>query len=639
MNDSRPALDRLLAAIPYALVAIGVLALLFWQASIRKTPTIFGDELEWTQISRAIADTGHAARRGQPVAFKSVYPYVIAPLWRIHSTSSAYSAIKYADTILMALTAVPTFLLARMLVSTRIAFAAALATLCTTGVYYAPFLLPEVVAWPWFALCAYLTIRALARSSRWWIAAAAAADVVAPLVRGELVVVPAAAAAAVAIVWLCGPVGSRALHRIGIVGQVVAVLARRHGVLRPQPGIRRALAGMGDRHAPVERPPLDARDGVDVGARSRARPPAVRRRPRVAVASGAPERSRLACVRRLRRLRAPDDVGLYRREGCVPLDRVRNPGRGTEPDLRPAAARRRHRRLAVRTPPLARRVARGLGVRDVAGAPLRLPAGLPVLRVARLRHRGDGQPRVPLGPADDPPCTYVLLAAAARSRHPDADPARRTHHPPRARGGRGRVARDDGRRRGDELARVGDHVEDVCAEPSAAARLGRPGGRRSRRHVRRRTDLHRRRTRPEPDGVLEPQREEHLVARRIGARPGPDPDTGPAQPTRRALVRRRPAVRPDDGSRRARRQDRRRTRGVHAAGADASLVAARGGVRDHLGRLDPGDERRPCGRRHVRVLRPRETRRGSSVRASAGAASARRASSRCTSSSAPARSS
>jgi len=223
VNHSRSALDRYLAALPYALAVLGFLALLFWQAAIRKTPTIFGDELEWTQISRAIADTGHAARRGEPVTFKSVYPYVIAPLWWIHSTSSAYAAIKYVNTILMALAAVPTFLLARMLVSTRVAFVAALCTLCTTALYYAPFLLPEVVAWPWFALCAYLTVRALARGGRWWIAAAAAADLAAPLVRGELVVVPAAAAAALVIVWLCGASGSRLRRRIGIAGQAGAV--------------------------------------------------------------------------------------------------------------------------------------------------------------------------------------------------------------------------------------------------------------------------------------------------------------------------------------------------------------------------------------------------------------------------------
>jgi hypothetical protein len=224
VNDRQSAVDRFVAAIPYALAVIAFLALLFWQAAIRKSPTIFGDELEWTQISRAIADTGHAARRGEPVTFKSLYPYVIAPFWWIHATGSAYAAIKYANTILMALAAVPTFFLARLLVPARIAFVAALATLGTTALFYAPFLLPEVVAWPWFALCAYVTVRALARGGRRWLAAAVVVDVIAPFVRGELAVVPAAAAAAAVIVWLLGPTGSRLRRRIGIPGQVVAAV-------------------------------------------------------------------------------------------------------------------------------------------------------------------------------------------------------------------------------------------------------------------------------------------------------------------------------------------------------------------------------------------------------------------------------
>ena len=49
-------------------------------AGPRKTPWIFTDELEWTQISRSIASTGHAARRGDPIYFKSLYAYVIAPV-------------------------------------------------------------------------------------------------------------------------------------------------------------------------------------------------------------------------------------------------------------------------------------------------------------------------------------------------------------------------------------------------------------------------------------------------------------------------------------------------------------------------------------------------------------------------------
>jgi hypothetical protein len=134
----RSLLDRYLTAIPFVVATLAILSLLFWQAAIRKTPTIFTDELEWSQLSRAIAATGHAARRGEPFSFKSLYAFLIAPAWWIHSTSSAYTAIKYLNTIVMALTAVPVYLLARTLVSKRIAAIAALASLCTTALYYSP---------------------------------------------------------------------------------------------------------------------------------------------------------------------------------------------------------------------------------------------------------------------------------------------------------------------------------------------------------------------------------------------------------------------------------------------------------------------------------------------------------------------
>jgi hypothetical protein len=221
--NHRSALDRFLSAVPYAVAALALLALLVWQASIRRTPTIFGDELEWSQISRAIAATGHGARRGVPIGFKSFYPYVIAPFWWIHSTASAYAAIRYANTVLMALAAVPTYLLARLLVPRRVAVLAALAALCTTGIYYAPFILPEVVAYPTFALCAWVSVRALAGGGRRLVAAAVVLDLVAPLVRSELVIVPAAFAAAAAFIWLIGPRGSRLRRNWGVLGHLVAV--------------------------------------------------------------------------------------------------------------------------------------------------------------------------------------------------------------------------------------------------------------------------------------------------------------------------------------------------------------------------------------------------------------------------------
>ena len=42
----RTLLDRYLAAFPVVIAVLALLALLFWQASMRRTPTIFTDELE-----------------------------------------------------------------------------------------------------------------------------------------------------------------------------------------------------------------------------------------------------------------------------------------------------------------------------------------------------------------------------------------------------------------------------------------------------------------------------------------------------------------------------------------------------------------------------------------------------------------
>ena len=205
----RTLLDRFLALIPLAVAALALLSLLFWEAAIRRTPTVFSDELEWAQLSRAIAATGHAARRGEPIHFKSLYAYLIAPCWWIHSTSAAYATVKYLNTVVMALAAIPTFLLARTMVSARVATVAALAALCTTALFYAGYLLPEVLAYPTFALCAWVSIRALSGAGRRWIAAAIVLDLVATQVRSELVTLPAALAVAAMVLWVVGPRGQR----------------------------------------------------------------------------------------------------------------------------------------------------------------------------------------------------------------------------------------------------------------------------------------------------------------------------------------------------------------------------------------------------------------------------------------------
>jgi hypothetical protein len=157
--------DRLLGAFPVIAVGLAVLVFYAVEAYSRKTPWVFSDELEWTQLSRSIAETGKAARRGDPIYFKSLYAYVIAPLWWIHSTSAAYAAIKYANALLMSLTAVPTYLLARMLVSRRGAVITAIGSVAVPGMAYATSIVPDVLAYPYYALCSWLAVRAL-RSRR-----------------------------------------------------------------------------------------------------------------------------------------------------------------------------------------------------------------------------------------------------------------------------------------------------------------------------------------------------------------------------------------------------------------------------------------------------------------------------------------
>ena len=224
VQTERTLLDRYLKAIPFVVSLLALLSLLYWEAAIRKSPTVFTDELEWTQLSRAIAATGHAARRGESFDYKSLYAYLIAPGWWIHSTSSAYTAIKYLNTTVMALTAVPVYLLGRTLVSTRIALIAALASICTTALYYAAFLIPEVLAYPTFVLCAYVSIRALAGDGRKWIAAAIVLDLFATQVRGELITVSASFALAAVVLWVVGPRGQRLRRNWGAFDYVGAVL-------------------------------------------------------------------------------------------------------------------------------------------------------------------------------------------------------------------------------------------------------------------------------------------------------------------------------------------------------------------------------------------------------------------------------
>ncbi len=223
MKPVAPA-ERLLRVVPWALLALGILIFYWVEASLRKTPWLFTDELEWSQLSRAIASTGHAARRGEPHSFESLYSFLIAPAWWIHSTAAAYAAIKYLNAIVMCLAAIPTYLMARMLLVRRTAIVVSLLAIAIPAMSYASSIVPESLAYLWFTLAAWLALRALARPSLGTALPAVLLAGAGVAVRLEFVVLPASLALAAAVSWVIGR-GGLSWRRALLAAGALAIFA------------------------------------------------------------------------------------------------------------------------------------------------------------------------------------------------------------------------------------------------------------------------------------------------------------------------------------------------------------------------------------------------------------------------------
>lgn len=221
---TRSRLDRFLSVVPALVAGLILIAMLLWEASALKSPVVFGDELEWSMVSRSIAHTGHGARLGVPTGFRSFFGYLIAPAWWLSSVHASYTAVKYIQMLIMAAAAIPVYLLARTLVSTRWAAAVALGTLCTSAYVYGPLILPEAMAYTWFALTAYLGVQALAGKGRRWTIAAIVVALLGIGVRNQLTMTVAALVLAALVLWVVGPRGGRFRSGWSVADHVGAAL-------------------------------------------------------------------------------------------------------------------------------------------------------------------------------------------------------------------------------------------------------------------------------------------------------------------------------------------------------------------------------------------------------------------------------
>lgn len=107
-GERRALADRLLAAAPLLTIFAWFAFLYAWEAWLVVTPWLFTDELEFTQLARAIADGGQPARRGEPYSFGSLYVFLTAPAWLIHDTELAYQVAKYIGVFAMTAVVFPT---------------------------------------------------------------------------------------------------------------------------------------------------------------------------------------------------------------------------------------------------------------------------------------------------------------------------------------------------------------------------------------------------------------------------------------------------------------------------------------------------------------------------------------------------
>ena len=188
-SESRPDFfARFESVVPLLVLYFGLAALYAWQASRHPVPTIFTDELELTQLSRAISETGEPARRGEPYGLATLVAYVLAPVWWLGSATSAYAAAKLVLVLAMTATVFPAYGLARLVVPRWYALAAAGAATTVPALAYSAILVEEPLAYPLATLGLWLIARALVNPSWGRVAVAAAASAAAALTRTQLAV-------------------------------------------------------------------------------------------------------------------------------------------------------------------------------------------------------------------------------------------------------------------------------------------------------------------------------------------------------------------------------------------------------------------------------------------------------------------
>jgi len=189
------------------LVGLVVLSALFRYGLSRRVvaPWIMVDELIYSELAKSFAQSGHFLIRDvHHGAYGVVYPVLIAPAWRVFgSVSDAYAAAKTIGSVLMSLTAIPVYFLARRVLAPVPSLFAALLAVAVPSLMYTGTLMTETVFYPLFACVALALVLALERPTIQRQLVLLGLCLLAFLTRSQaIVLVPAVATAPLLLTWL-----------------------------------------------------------------------------------------------------------------------------------------------------------------------------------------------------------------------------------------------------------------------------------------------------------------------------------------------------------------------------------------------------------------------------------------------------
>src|SRR4029078_6508253 len=126
-------------------------------ALTRPVPWIVPDEIRYTECAKSIGAGQLPAIRGVTnLGYGTVYPLLIAPAWALFSdVPQAYAAARIIGACVMALSAIPAYLLARLFLSGRSALIVAGFSVFIPSMLFSGTLLTEVALYP-VSLLAFL---------------------------------------------------------------------------------------------------------------------------------------------------------------------------------------------------------------------------------------------------------------------------------------------------------------------------------------------------------------------------------------------------------------------------------------------------------------------------------------------------